>query len=110
MNDDQKLSKSRVLPNSRGPSFKGGHSKDSHHGHEDVVKVEVTVVPDPLLHHGQRSVFALLWAGLCLICASIKFPLKELHSDTSKHELQQRGDGHDVADGPDGHKHALDHV
>lgn len=36
--------------------------------------------------------------------------LEELHSDTSEHELQQRGDDHDVADGPDGHKHTLDHV
>lgn len=36
--------------------------------------------------------------------------LKELHSDTSEHELEQRGDDHDVANGPDGHKHALDHM
>lgn len=36
--------------------------------------------------------------------------LKELHSNTSKHELQQRGDDHNVADGPDGHKDALDYV
>lgn len=36
--------------------------------------------------------------------------LKELHSNASKHELQQRGDDHDVADGPDGHKDALDHM
>lgn len=39
-----------------GPSFKGGNSKESHHGHEDIVKVEVTVVPDPLLHHGQSCI------------------------------------------------------
>lgn len=36
--------------------------------------------------------------------------LKELHSNASKHELQQRGDDHDVADSPDGHKDALDHM
>lgn len=36
--------------------------------------------------------------------------LEELHSDTSEHELQQRGDDHDVADGSDGHEHALNHV
>lgn len=36
--------------------------------------------------------------------------LKKLDSDTSKHELQQGGDDHDVANGPDGNKHALDHV
>lgn len=42
---------------------------------------------------------------------SISSPyLEELHSDTSEHELQQRGDDHDVADGPDSHKHTLDHV
>lgn len=40
----------------RGPSFKGGDGKESHHGHEDIVKVEVAVVPDPLLHHGQRCI------------------------------------------------------
>ena len=36
--------------------------------------------------------------------------LEQLHSDAGEHELQQRGDDHDVADGPDGHKHTLDHV
>lgn len=36
--------------------------------------------------------------------------LKELHSDTGEHELEQRCDDHDVPDGPDGHKHTLDHV
>lgn len=40
----------------RRPSFKGGDGKKSHHGHEHVVKVEVTVVPDPLLHHGKRCI------------------------------------------------------
>lgn len=36
--------------------------------------------------------------------------LKELHSDAGKHELQERGDNQDVADGSDGNKHALHHV
>lgn len=36
--------------------------------------------------------------------------LKELHSDTGEHELQQRGDNHDVTDGPDGHEDTLDHM
>lgn len=36
--------------------------------------------------------------------------LEELHSDAGEHELQQRGDDDNVADGADGHKHALDHV
>lgn len=31
----------------RRPAFKRGHSKQGHHGHEDIVKVEVTVVPHP---------------------------------------------------------------
>lgn len=102
-----------------GPSFEGGDREESHHGHEDVVEVEVTVVPDPFPHHGQRCVtvvvqnvgaFAFLWAGLRFICASIKFPLEELYSDTSKHKLQQRCDDHDVADGSDGHKDTLDHM
>lgn len=36
--------------------------------------------------------------------------LKELYSNTGKHELEQRCDDHDVPDGLDGHKHTLDHV
>lgn len=36
--------------------------------------------------------------------------LEELDSDTSEHEIQQHGDQDDVADGFDGHKHALDHM
>lgn len=33
--------------------------------------------------------------------------LKELYSNTGEHELEQRGDDDNVADGPDGYKHAL---
>lgn len=42
----------------------------------------------------------------------VLFPphLEELHSNTSKHKLEQCGDDDDVADGPDGHKHALHHM
>lgn len=36
--------------------------------------------------------------------------LEELHSNTGKHKLEQRGDDDDVANGPDGHKHALHHM
>lgn len=36
--------------------------------------------------------------------------LKELHSNTGKHKLEQRGDNDNVADGPDGHKDALHHM
>ena len=36
--------------------------------------------------------------------------LKKLYSNAGKHELEQRGDDDDVADGPDGNKHALHHV
>lgn len=36
--------------------------------------------------------------------------LEELHANTGKHKLEQRGDDDDVADGPDGHKHALHHM
>lgn len=46
------------------------------------------------------------WLSDCLSISLLY--LKELHSDTSKHELQQRGDNHDVANGPDGHKDTLD--
>lgn len=36
--------------------------------------------------------------------------LEKLYADTGKHELKERGDDQDVADGPDGHKHTLHHV
>lgn len=36
--------------------------------------------------------------------------LEKLDSDAGEHELQQSRDNHDVSDGPDGHKHTLDHV
>lgn len=84
----------------------------------------------------ETNSLALVRAGLCIIGAAIKFSLysntewrksklpvcihsfhpavtaylKELHSDTSEHELQQRGDNHDVPDGPDGHEDTLDNV
>lgn len=36
--------------------------------------------------------------------------LEKLDSNAGKHEIQQHGDQHDVADGFDGHKHTLDHM
>lgn len=36
--------------------------------------------------------------------------LEELHPNAGEHELKQRGDNHDVPDGPDGDEHALHHV
>lgn len=45
-----------------------------------------------------------------MVLWSLPSYLEELHSDARKHELQQRGDDHDVANGPDGHEDALDHV
>lgn len=36
--------------------------------------------------------------------------LEKLDSDACKHELQERGDQHDVPDGADSNKHALHHV
>lgn len=39
-----KLSRESVK-NIRGPAFESGHGEQSHHSHEDVVEVEVTVVP-----------------------------------------------------------------
>lgn len=35
--------------NSRWPAFKSGHGEQSHHGHEDVVEVEVAIVPHSLV-------------------------------------------------------------
>jgi hypothetical protein len=36
--------------------------------------------------------------------------LEELDPNAGEHELQQSGDNYDVPDGPDGHKHALNHM
>lgn len=56
MNEINLNSTADTKPYLRGPSLEGGYGEKSHHGHEDVVKVEVTVVPDPLPHHGKRCV------------------------------------------------------
>lgn len=34
----------------RRPAFKSGHSEQSHHSHEDVVKVEVAVMPQAFVN------------------------------------------------------------
>lgn len=36
--------------------------------------------------------------------------LEQLDPDAGEHELEKGGDDHDVADGPDGHEDALDHM
>lgn len=45
-----------------------------------------------------------------VVVSSSQTHLEKLDSDAGKHEIQQHGDQDDVADGFDGHKHALDHV
>lgn len=65
-----------------------------------------------IFHKEVKKVFIVRWKD--------RFPsesinssqphLEELDSDTGEHELQQRRDDHDVPDGPDGHKHTLDHM
>lgn len=48
----------------RRPAFKCRDGEQSHHSHEDVVKVEVTVVPDPLPDRRQHCV-AILIQNVC---------------------------------------------
>ena len=36
--------------------------------------------------------------------------LEELDPDAGEHELEERGDDHDVATRPDGHEDTLDHM
>lgn len=36
--------------------------------------------------------------------------LEKLDPNAGEHELQQSGDNYNVPNGPDGHKHALNHV
>ena len=56
-----------------------------------------------------------MWAppeedGLGCMLEGPSLYLEELHPDAGKHELEEGGDDHDVANCPDGHKDALDHV
>lgn len=46
--------------NSRRPSFEGGDGEEGHHGHQDVVEVEVAVVPHPLVDGGLVHVSVLV--------------------------------------------------
>lgn len=82
---------------------------------------KLTCTPlDWTLHHRcSGKIFPLvkkrvekLKAALCTYSfhQAVTAYLKELHSDTGEHELQQCGDNHDVTDGPDGHEDTLDHV
>lgn len=45
-----------------------------------------------------------------LFPSSFLLYLEELYSNTGEHKLEQRGDDDNVADGPDGHKHALHYM
>lgn len=45
---------------SRRPALEGGDGEESHHAHQDVVEVEVTVVPQSFLHHGLGHIAVLV--------------------------------------------------
>lgn len=45
-----------------------------------------------------------------LFSPSFPLYLEELYSNTGEHKLEQRGDDDNVADGPDGHEHALHYM
>lgn len=44
----------------RGPAFEGGHCEQSHHGHEDVVKVIIAVEPQAFVDGGLVHVSILV--------------------------------------------------
>ena len=85
----------------------------------DVVVVEGTSLPDPLLNNGFVDVsvsvgdeFAL--AGRIVVHAEVRaheeLPLEQLHSDDSEHEDQEDGDSHDVTNGLHGDDHTLNNL
>lgn len=43
----------------RRPPLKSGHSEERHHGHQNVVKIELAVIPHPLTH-GWHMNFTIL--------------------------------------------------
>lgn len=45
---------------SRWPAFKGGDCEQGHHSRQDIVKVEITVLPDPLFDHGTIDISILI--------------------------------------------------
>lgn len=51
-----------VLPpkHSRRPALKGGHGEQGHHPGQDIVEVEVTVVPHTVPHHWVQHVTILV--------------------------------------------------
>ena len=86
---------------------------------EDIIVVEGTSLPEPLLQDGfvdvsicEGNVFSL--AGLVVVHAEVRadeeLPLEQLDPDDSEHEDEKDGDGHDVADTLDGDDHALNHL
>ena len=86
---------------------------------ENIIVVEGTSLPEPLLQDrlvdvsvSEGNVFSL--AGLVVVHAQVRadeeLPLEQLNPDDSKHEDEQDGDGHDVADTLDGDDHALNHL
>ena len=101
------------------PTFEGGDDKESEHGVEDVVIVEGTPLPEPLLKDWLVDVAVSEWdvfplAGLVVVHAQVgadeELPFEKLNPDDPKHKDEEDSDGHDVADTLDGDDHALNHL
>lgn len=45
---------------SRWPAFKGGDCEKGHHSRQNIIKVEITVLPDPLFDHGAVDISILV--------------------------------------------------
>ena len=76
-------------------------------------------LPDSLLHDGVAEIpvfvadelaLARVFGHLGSIRAHEELALEQLDADDGKHELEQECDQDNVADGLDGHDHALDDV
>lgn len=45
---------------SRWPAFKGGDCEKGHHSRQNIIEVEITVLPDPLFDHGTIDISILI--------------------------------------------------
>ena len=81
--------------------------------------MELTPLPDPLLHQGLVDVPVLVGDELALasfivvhaqVGADEELPLEQLDTNDPEHEDEEHCDRHNVADGLDRHDHTLHHL
>lgn len=94
----------------RRPALESRDGEECHHGRKDIIKIEITVLPDPLTDHGTVDIPVLIknekpprdersWSGLSFTYDSIG----------SEHRMQPQP-GHTPEHSPDGVSPLLLHV